>query len=218
MLAVSMRTPVNVTTPPPPCPTCGGLGTILEGGAARRCGCVQERYRARLLAGAGVPSRYLTERPLPADLATWGAERPRRGVALVGGVGTGKSTAAGGLLRRAVLGHGLTARWVPVGSWLVECTLARRRDDVAPPTPAELAAAELLVLDDLGAGGELLGPSRELLEDLIGRLYDAERVLLVTTNQAPAALGPMVGPRVASRLAALTEPCWLVGADRRRAA
>jgi hypothetical protein len=144
--------------------------------------------------------------------------RPRRGLCLVGGVGTGKSTAAGAVVRRLVLAHGLTARWVPLGSWLVESALARRRDDVAPPTPATLAEAELLVLDDVGSSGELAGPARELLEDLVGRVYDADRLLVFTSNVPPGELGPMVGPRISSRLHALAEVIRLVGADRRRAA
>lgn len=209
---------VTVTT----CPTCSGAGVVLEGTHARRCACVERRRREGLLAGAGVPARYLAELPLPGLVSTWleGAERarPRRGLCLVGGVGTGKSTAAGAVVRRLVLAHGLTARWVPLGSWLVESALARRRDDVAPPTPATLAEPELLVLDDVGSSGELAGPARELLEDLVGRVYDADRLLVFTSNVPPGELGPMVGPRISSRLHALTEVIRLVGADRRRAA
>jgi len=88
-------------------------------------------------------------------------------------------------------------------------------DRPAGVRPFEVAVeAEVLILDDLGA--ERPTPwSQEQLQWLIDERYKAGRPLLIGTNLDVLEWPEQLGERAASRLAAMTRPTYMGGADLR---
>lgn len=82
---------------------------------------------------------------------------------------------------------------------------------------SSLRDSPLLLLDDLGAG-HLTDWTEEAVYRLINARYEHCRPTLFTSNFPLSALGPVVGERVASRLAEMVGPMQVavLGADRRR--
>src|SRR5665648_299035 len=88
-----------------------------------------------------IPARYRT--------ATTNLTLGNHGVYLWGPVGTGKTHTAAALALQGIH-KGLTVRWVTGSAWLASIR-ASFNGAPAPATPQELAACDLLVIDDLGA-------------------------------------------------------------------
>lgn len=148
----------------------------------------------------------------PVDAAREWAQDPHGGLLLVGPVGTGKSWIAGALaVEFGAPGH---AHW-----WSAKAYLRALKADMdAPgprPLPAKVAARRLLVLDDLGAERPTEWAVKEL-GDLIDDRYEAETLLVVTTNLTADQRRERYGERIASRLAQMCQTVPVTGADRRR--
>ncbi len=172
---------------------------------------VERRYR--------VPLDELEQTTAVVRARRW-LDGPRdRGLLLAGPVGRGKSAIAGAVA--VVYGAPVGAHYWPTGA-LVE---ARKAEMDRPSGPDgrtrasvedRIARRQLLVLDDLGA--ERPTPfSADLLGRIISARYDAEQLLVVTTNLPPNRLLDHVGDRAFSRLCEMCELVEVDGADRRKA-
>jgi DNA replication protein DnaC len=85
-----------------------------------------------------------------------------------------------------------------------------------PALLAELAAAWLLVLDDVGtAAVHAAAWYQDILYAIVNQRYTAGRPLVLTSNLIPNQLAERLGPRTWSRLLALAECFRLDGPDRR---
>lgn len=158
------------------------------------------------------PPRLREPGDLHPEVAAWG-DRLVAGTAgnlLLGGpTGSGKTWAAWEALERAVAagyeGH------------IVFASSKKWRDTIAPPVnrPAldEMAAAGVLVLDDLGAG-RINEWEKECLLGVIDERWAANRPVVTTSNAE--SLRVTLGERIASRLADGATVVILDGEDRRR--
>lgn len=170
---------------------------------------------AKSFAGAK-PLSLILYAPLQDALASF----PGHAKALhVTGTGCGKTHLAVGLAK-AALDAGRSAV-VTTESEFVGRIRATYQDG-APLSQeavvAELAAAWLLVLDDVGTAyvkAESLGWYQDLLFQVVNQRYTAGWPLILTTNLPPAQLAERLGPRAMSRLNELAETCRLDGPDRR---
>lgn len=137
-----------------------------------------------------------------------------RGLWLIGGVGSGKTHLATGLLRMA-----LEVGWP--GHFLVCRDYMRRLKasygEGEDPLPAE-AAYPVLVLDDLGSVRMDRNPEhvREALLDLVDRRYLAVRPTIVTSNLTVKEIAAEVDGRIASRLMEMCTRAVLKCEDYRR--
>lgn len=158
------------------------------------------------------PQRLREPGNLPPVVAAWG-DRLVAGTAgnlLLGGpTGSGKTWAAWEVLERAVAA-GYEGRVLVASS-------KKWRDTIAPPVDRtgldEMAAAGVLVLDDLGAG-RINEWEKECLLGVIDERWAAGRPIVTTSNAA--SLRETLGERIASRLADGATVVILDGADRRR--
>jgi Mrp family chromosome partitioning ATPase len=195
----------------------------------------QAQIRAAALDAAIPPGREAARAGLaaldpdqhPDGLARWLADPHALMLVLAGRTGAGKSFAALALAAEAALRGAAVefARRRPllVRRWTVDGYLSALRPD-GSPEPGWLirhraSTAELLILDDLGAG--LDGPAseharRELTELLSGRL-EAGRRTVVTTNLQSAEVRAMYGDQVLSRLTECATALLFLGSDRRQA-
>jgi len=142
-----------------------------------------------------------------------------RGIWFVGDVGTGKTTLAMLVSRRAIEA-GFT-----VAIYSLPRLLARIRrtydGEIGQLSYLEfferLTSVDLLQIDDLGAEKR----SDWVLEQLyaiINERYETQRSVLVTTNLAQDALEEQIGPRTVSRLVEICgDPLPLFGDDMRYA-
>lgn len=185
---------------------------------ARRAGW---EHRAYLVAQASarfaerVPVRHRQSGQLDPALAAWVArlgEPAPPNLALVGPVGVGKSWqvwhAAGSAVQSGLLG-----RVEVVGAEEFASRTAPRDGGAHFEERARMAAATLLILDDVGANRA--SPwFVESLYAVISPRYDAMLPTVVTSNLAD--LGSVLGDRVTSRLAHNLVTVVLAGPDRRR--
>ncbi|GAA1892313.1 ATP-binding protein [Streptantibioticus ferralitis] len=135
---------------------------------------------------------------------------------IAGPTGTGKTYQAYGAVR-GLLAAGVRLRWQALtASDLYAAQRPRHGSDSERDLQA-LMRCPLLIVDDLGAA-----KTSEWTEELTYRLvnYRYEQLLptVFTTNLPIRDLREMLGDRVASRLAEMTERVTLTGADRRRQA
>lgn len=139
-------------------------------------------------------------------------ELPGHSVIIHGTVGTGKTTllaaAVESLIRWQYAGKPLTQQGVRV-LYVTETQLYRDaadelRHNVRDGKASLLErarAAELVALDDFGAGEAVRQAQRDILEVFIQERYDAGRHLLITSNLNLAQITRRYGSRVGSRLA-----------------
>jgi len=108
------------------------------------------------------------------------AEKPF--LTFMGPVGTGKTHLATAVLRRFVLRHRLTGRFVDFSRFLADlrhCYSAKLpEEEVLGP----LRTVDVLLLDELGKGRTENEWQLEKLDDLINSRYNAGRITLLTTN------------------------------------
>jgi DNA replication protein DnaC len=221
----------------PTCPlaVCDGSGWILgPEDVARPCECRSRSIsRARLRGVASViPPKYRGvsfDRPpvteIPKDVVKVVREfcadlqvnlDEGRGLWLYGDPGTGKTTLAM-LVSRITLERG---RSVAIYSMPKLLTRIRRTYDERPneQTYAELferlATVDLLHIDDLGAENRTEWVLEQLYS-LINERYEAQRSLIVTSNQDYGGLEEALGARIVSRLSDMCEALPLFGEDRR---
>jgi chromosomal replication initiation ATPase DnaA len=148
--------------------------------------------------------------------AHWCSHWPPRKpfLVLTGPVGTGKTTAACGVLRAVQERHGLAGAFWPVVELMDRMRATHNEDatETIGDIEAELRRAAVLVLDDLGVerGTDF---ASERLTKLIDECYRAYRPLVVTTNASPAELGARMSSRLREEKVTVVVP--LVGRDRR---
>lgn len=190
----------------------------------------EERVRLDL-ARAGVPERF-RDRRLDRYYATKGSDQERalqaaravvderKGLLLLGSVGTGKTHLATGIcLELAEQGRlyerrygRLNARFVVVPELLDELRRAVRHDVVDPLEP--LLSVPLLILDDLGAE-KVTEWVVDRLYVLINHRYNAQFVTVATSNYTLAELAGRGYERMVSRLVDGATVVTIDGPDRR---
>jgi len=210
------------------CPTCD---CVIRRARARERQEWQEQERNQRLAAANISPRLAEctfERFWPEE-GNWQAfqqcaEYPKRwplqmkeaqgsGLLLWGKSGVGKTHLAAALANR-MLERGARVRFCNVTEWL-----NRLRDECHEGEPVkermeDLGAADLLVLDDLGAEKGTAW-ALEKVYQVVNRRYEGLQPLVVTTNLDLNQLEFGVGPRIFGRLLEICLPAEVKGEDWR---
>ena len=227
------------------CKECGGSGWILESSdgrkMARPCGCRAAVSRQGKLEHAGIPERYRDctiagfDEIGAAELGH--AKRIARefldrypfveaGLLFIGPSGLGKTHLACAILSELIRTKGVRGLYADSSNLLNRIASSFRSDSEVSREAilAPYAAAELIVLDEIGA----TPPHpwvHDVLYDLLNTRYNAKKVTIVTTNYADAAeaeAGPKmtledrVGYRTRSRLYEMCLAVPLRGDDYRK--
>ena len=231
---------------PRSCPlgVCDGSGWITdsEDEVARPCDCRERRIQQARMRGVRsvLPPKFQgvsLERPPISDMARDPQTRDvvevvasfteklgeriadGRGLWLEGGVGTGKTTLAMLVSKRAIeAGHSVAIYSLPK----LLARIRRTYDaDAGELSYLEffkrLTSVDLLHIDDLGAEKR----SDWVLEQLyaiVDERYATDRSIVVTTNMTVPELEEQIGERTVSRLAQMCETLPMYGSDRRYAA
>ncbi|MFE1988746.1 ATP-binding protein [Streptomyces mirabilis] len=187
-----------------------------------------EPVTALELADARIPARYRRAVADHPQVTAWADQIARAGrpgpggpgiaegssLLIVGPTGTGKTYQAYGAVR-ALLTRGVRLRWEATTTADLYARLRPRPGHDAERDLQALARSPLLLLDDLGAA-KTSEWTEELTYRLINHRYEHLRPTLITTNLPTAELRTVLGDRIASRLAEMTERVILTGPDRRR--
>jgi|SoiMethySBSTD1v2_1073268.scaffolds.fasta_scaffold29094_4 DNA replication protein DnaC len=187
------------------CPACHGTGFTLstgEGGVAlsARCACSVRDAAALRLKAAGIPRRYEhcsldefsvwqpTLEPAIAWARDWIERWPDRaeiGLLFIGPPGTGKTHLAVGILRELASRKGARVTFVEQRELLKELQATfdggggRSESDVLAP----VLEAEVLLLDDLGAG-RTTAWAQDVMHDVLAHRYNRRLPTLMTTNRS----------------------------------
>lgn len=176
----------------------------------------ERRDRRLALYDARVPPAHRRPGDLHPEVAAWAkglAGGEPRNLALVGGVGVGKTWHAW-RAPRAALEEGWDGRVDFAGPGDLRARIAPRADQSHHQAIAGMQAAGLLVLDDVGAN-RASDWWLESLHAVVDHRWSHELPTLVTSNVAD--LRGELGERIASRLAQRLVLVTLTGPDRRRA-
>ena len=228
------------------CAYCGGTGwELVEGKGVRPCRCRKSDRTAQLLAAARIPKRYancsfenyqpqgppISKNYLSQAQALSAAkhlvdEYPNleMGLLLMGPCGVGKTHLAVSLLKQLVLVKGIGCLFIDFQDLLKD--IQHSYNPVSESSELEVLepiyAAEVLVLDELGAGK----PSawvRETMAQVVNMRYKESRLTILTTNYSddPACPGgetleERVGARLRSRLFEMCKTVVILGDDYRR--
>ncbi|WP_272976902.1 ATP-binding protein [Deinococcus geothermalis] len=127
----------------------------------------------------------------------------RQGLNIVamGPTGTGKTLAAV-LICRAAMQAGYTALKLDWSRFLdgLRDGYSDRTQEPEGKKLDRVCAADILLLDDIAAGGDDNKFSTARLEKVIGRRYDAQKPTILTANLQTNALHELLGDRAASRI------------------
>ncbi len=191
------------------CDRCGGTGFVIRQdgpySAASPCPCRRRDRAERLRGAAGIPPRYQhcelanydpVGRTSPARASRQAALRRSLeyaerypaldvGILFTGPCGAGKTHLAVGILRQLVQEKGTRGLFVDFRDLLRQ--IQETYSPSNPVTPADVLqpifAAEVLVLDDLGAS-KMTDWVRDTLSHIVTRRYNENRITLFTTNYA----------------------------------
>lgn len=181
------------------CRLCGGSGRIVQSkdGAlfASPCRCRAAARRVALYNQAGIPRHFCDkgfdrfrvyepdqERALRAVTSfALGYPKERKGLCLWGKPGTGKTHLLCAALQHLTLEKGVPSRFVEISFLFSEIREAFNRNISALVALAPLAEVEVLAIDEIGKGRGTPW-EQEVLDELLGRRYNADRTTLFATN------------------------------------
>jgi DNA replication protein DnaC len=188
-----------------PCPICGGTGFEIRDGAdgvalSARCACSVRDRSDRILRAARIPRRYEhcsldnfdVWRPEVEPALAWAKEWFERwpanvdvGLLFVGPPGTGKTHLAVGLLRALASRKGAKVIFAEQRELLKD--LQSTFDGAGGRTESDVLApvleAEVLLLDDLGAG-RTTAWAQDVMHDVLAHRYNRKLPTVMTTNRA----------------------------------
>lgn len=188
-----------------PCPKCGGTGFEVKDGAegvmvSVRCSCSVRDRADRILRAARIPRRYEHcsfdnfefWQPTLEPALVWAKEWFERwplhvdvGLLFVGPPGTGKTHLGVGLLRELASRKGARIVFAEQRQLLKDLQstfdggAGRNETDVLAP----ILEAEVLLLDDLGAG-RTTAWAQDVMHDVLAHRYNRKLPTVMTTNRA----------------------------------
>ena len=137
-----------------------------------------------------------------------------RGLWFMGPVGTGKTTLAM-LVSRAALKAGRSVAIYSLPRLLNEIRDVSHSNERSHLDLLDrLTDVDLLHIDDVGAERTTDWVLEELYSIVNGR-YEAQKSMVITTNNDPEALAAQIGARTVSRLVEMCDLVQLIGEDRR---
>lgn len=184
-------------------------------GAMTRCGCWPAARAAALYSGAGVPARYHGAR-LEGDRG----QRVRslldegRSLVLSGGLGRGKTHTLAAIAYEAAMVRGWTCRYVDVVQLAQDRREAMRPDAQAEEPISSICAADVVLVDELGRSRSTEW-EQSIVEEIVGRRYEARKPLYAATNLDRVALANAIGERAHSRLVEMG-PIIAMGGESQR--
>ncbi|MET7304939.1 ATP-binding protein [Embleya sp. NPDC005575] len=176
---------------------------------------IPPRYRSAVADHPGITGwmRQIVDEARPGPGGTFGiATGPS--LLIAGTTGTGKTHQAYGAVR-GLLQAGVRLRWNKITTAALYAAMRPRQGHDAEGEMRELSRCPLLILDDLGAA-KTSEWTEELTYRLVDHRYEHMLPTLFTTNLAIPRIRDVLGDRVASRLAEMTDRVILTGPDRRR--